>query len=38
VLDPALFGVWTERWADLVSFEIVPVVTSAEAASRHSPR
>jgi hypothetical protein len=36
--DPALFGVWTERWADLVSFEIVPVVTSAEAASRHNPR
>jgi D-erythronate 2-dehydrogenase len=35
--DPALFGVWTERWADLVSFEIVPVVTSAEAASRHVP-
>jgi Protein of unknown function (DUF3303) len=35
--DPALFGVWTERWADLVSFEIVPVVTSAEAASRHAP-
>lgn len=34
--DPALFGEWTARWADLVSFEIVPVVTSAEAASRHS--
>jgi hypothetical protein len=32
--DPALFGVWTERWADLVSFEIVPVVSSAEAAAR----
>jgi len=32
--DPALFGAWTERWADLVSFEIVPVVISAEAAAR----
>lgn len=31
--DPALFGAWTERWDDLVSFEIVPVVTSAEAAA-----
>ena len=35
--DPALFDIWTERWADLVSFEIVPVITSAEAASRHGP-
>jgi hypothetical protein len=34
--DPALFEVWTERWADLVSFEIVPVITSAEAAARQS--
>jgi hypothetical protein len=32
--DPALFGVWTERWADLVSFEVVPVIGSAEAAAR----
>jgi Protein of unknown function (DUF3303) len=32
--DPALFGVWTERWSDLVAFEIVPVLTSAEAAAR----
>jgi precorrin-4 methylase len=32
--DPALFGAWTERWSDLVAFEIVPVVTSAEAAAR----
>jgi hypothetical protein len=34
--EPALFDVWTERWADLVSFEIVPVITSADAASRHA--
>ena len=32
--DPALFGAWTERWSDLVAFEIVPVLTSAEAATR----
>jgi hypothetical protein len=31
--DPALFDVWTERWSDLVSFEVVPVITSAEAAA-----
>ena len=32
--DPALFGNWLERWSDLVSFEIYPVITSAEAAAR----
>jgi Protein of unknown function (DUF3303) len=32
--DPALFGVWLERWSDLVSVEIFPVITSAEAAAR----
>jgi hypothetical protein len=32
--DPALLAEWTSRWEDLVDFEIVPVVTSAEAASR----
>jgi Protein of unknown function (DUF3303) len=32
--DVALFEVWTEKWRDLVSFEIFPVVTSAETASR----
>ena len=25
--DPQLFPLWTERWRDLVEFEIVPVVT-----------
>ena len=34
--DPALLRTWTERWSDLVEFEIVPVVTSAEAAARAS--
>jgi Domain of unknown function (DUF3303) len=32
--DPALFAVWTARWADLAEFEIVPVVSSADAAVR----
>jgi hypothetical protein len=25
---------WTASWGDLVEFEIVPVITSAEAATR----
>ena len=32
--DPALFGVWAQAWSDLVSFEVYPVISSAEAASR----
>jgi hypothetical protein len=32
--DPELFEEWTARWSDLAEFEIVPVVTSAEAADR----
>jgi hypothetical protein len=32
--DPSLFGEWVAQWADLASFEIVPVIDSAEAASR----
>ena len=30
--DPRLLEEWTSRWSDLVEFEILPVVTSAEAA------
>jgi hypothetical protein len=26
--------VWIERWSDLVDFEVAPVITSAEAATR----
>jgi hypothetical protein len=29
--DPALFAQWTASWSDLADFEIVPVITSAEA-------
>jgi Protein of unknown function (DUF3303) len=29
--DPSLFDQWTADWSDLVEFEIVPVISSAEA-------
>jgi hypothetical protein len=29
--DRALIDEWTARWGDLVAFEVVPVITSAEA-------
>jgi Protein of unknown function (DUF3303) len=32
--DPDLFRLWTENWEDLVDFEIVPVITSKEAAAK----
>jgi hypothetical protein len=32
--DPALLDEWIARWSDLAEFEVVPVVTSAEAAAR----
>jgi hypothetical protein len=28
---------WIARWADLVEFEVIPVVTSAEAVARITP-
>ena len=34
--DPGLFGEWTEAWDDLVEFEIVRVLGSAETAERAS--
>ncbi len=36
--DPHLFRQWTARWQDLVEFEIVPVVTSKEAAESVTPQ
>lgn len=30
--DPLLFEQWTARWQDLVDFEIIPVMTSQQAA------
>jgi hypothetical protein len=35
--DRALLEAWTAAWADLVAFEVVPVVSSAEAAARFGP-
>ncbi|HEX8803279.1 MAG TPA: DUF3303 family protein [Acidimicrobiales bacterium] len=32
--DPALLDVWLARWSDLATFEVHPVITSAEAAAR----
>lgn len=30
--DPSLLEQWVARWEDLVDFEVVPVITSKEAA------
>lgn len=35
--DPALIAQWSERWRDLVDFEVSPVMTSAEAAAAIAP-
>lgn len=32
--DPALFEAWIEAWTDLMEFEVVSVIGSAEAAER----
>ena len=32
--DPSLFETWIATWSDLVEFEVVPVISSAEAAAR----
>jgi hypothetical protein len=32
--DPALFDQWIARWDDLAEFEVVPVLSSAEASAR----
>ena len=36
--DPALLERWMDAWRDLVDFEVIPVVTSAEAAAAIAPR
>lgn len=36
--DRQLMAEWTARWEDLVEFEVVPVVTSAEAIAAVTPR
>ena len=32
--DPSLFDKWIAQWGDLMSFEVVPVIGSAEASAR----
>ena len=32
--DPGLIDEWISNWSDLVEFEVVPVISSSEAASR----
>jgi Protein of unknown function (DUF3303) len=36
--DRALLDTWIGNWSDIVEFEVIPVVTSAEAASAIAPR
>ena len=35
--DRAHIDEWISHWVDLVDFEVVPVITSAEAAARVGP-
>lgn len=36
--DPRLLDEWMSHWRDIVDFEVVPVMTSAEAAAAVAPR
>ena len=36
--DRTLLDAWIAHWADLVDFEVIPVMTSAEATERIAPR
>ncbi len=36
--DRALLEDWTSGWTDLVRFDVVPVITSSEAATALAPR
>ena len=36
--EPSLLEQWTARWEDLIEFEVIPVVTSAEAAAAVASR
>ena len=36
--DPALLDAWTAQWADVADFDVIPVVTSAEAVATLTPR
>jgi hypothetical protein len=32
--DPGLLDQWTAEWSDVVTFEVIPLIDSAEAAAR----
>lgn len=36
--DRALLDEWMSRWSNLVRFDVVPIITSSEAASAVAPR
>ena len=36
--DRRLLDQWTARWSDLAEFEVIPVVTSADAVAALGPR
>lgn len=36
--DPTLLDSWMAQWRDLVDFEVVPAMTSAEAAATIAPK
>src|SRR5512132_3880645 len=36
--DPKLLEQWMARWSDLLDFEVLPVLTSAQAAELIAPR
>ena len=36
--DRALLDQWMDRWRDLVTFEVMPVMTSAQAAATIAPK
>ena len=35
--DPAMLEAWMAAWRDLVDFEVLPVISSQEAAARFGP-
>jgi len=35
--EPQLLQQWMAQWSDVVDFEVVPVITSAQAAERIAP-
>jgi hypothetical protein len=36
--EPRLLQAWIDRWKDLTDFQVIPVMTSAEAAAQIAPR